>query len=596
MNVTEYQAAKNEYQIYYGKASIRDNFYIVNADERFYHLVGKKSGFPLPELLHPEDVDTFLDAATKMDEESQSLIVRLLTDYDTYRYVYMKMYYNGRVIQGARSFDIEITDIMSITDRYIVCLDQISKYRQLMTLHDGVFFEYTYQNDMLEIYEYFHGQSRRLFYRNLSETMEEVHNNPKFTEKQKDEVISLGVMIHKGIDCFKLTIDAGVLIENMQGIRFECNCAVLYKEDIHYKLVGLVHYAGENKPQKSYYLSENANDPATGLLNKRAINEYALERIQDGKNSGYLVLIDIDDFKQINDKFGHMFGDKVIATSAEIFRSVTQTRGMAGRFGGDEFMLVLESVPSEEDIRRIMKVISKHAQWAFSQTEGLNVTYSCGVSKFPEDGTTYEELFKKADKALYIAKDKGKNRYIIYREHLHGNVDEHKDSERSVGLKATISDADKHALISEMFLGLYREGKGAIGSVMQDMQTYFDIDGIAIYAGEDMQRIYSRGNYVNPIEKLSFVFEPGYLEMYDSSGYYIESIIAHLEKKSPLAYQMNTKQETGKFIQYLVMKDGRPEVVVSFDFFNRSPKFGATDLGMMKSMGKILAEIAKKEA
>ena len=58
--------------------------------------------------------------------------------------------------------------------------------------------------------------------------------------------------------------------------------------------------------------------------------------------------------------------------------------------------------------------------------------------------------------------------------------------------------------------------------------------------------------------------------MFDSRGYYIESIIAHLEKKSPLAYEMNTKQETGKFIQYMVMKDGRPRVVVSFDFFNRS--------------------------
>ena len=591
MNITAYKPQENEYEMYFGKASIRDGFYIVNADERFYHLVGQKSGFPIPELLHPDDVDSFLEAVSLMDNEPQCLFVRLLTDMSHYRYVYLRLYYNGKVLQGFRSFDMEVSDIMVLTDRYVLCQDQMEKYRKLMSLHDGVFFEYSYSDDMLQIYEYFNGQSRRLFYKNLTETMEAVSNNDKLSDKQKDEFLSLGEMIHKGVDSFKTALDAEVLIEHMQGVRLECSCLVFYKEDMHYKLVGLVHYVGAQKPEKSYYLSDNAKDAATGILNKRAINEYALERIQNSKKGGYLVLIDIDDFKQVNDKFGHMFGDEVIAKSAEIFRSVTQTRGMAGRFGGDEFMLVLDNIPSEEDLRRIMKVITKHAQWAFSEKEGFNISFSCGISKFPDDGTTYEELFKKADKALYIAKDKGKNRYIIYREHLHGALEENKDSERSVGLKATISDADKHLLMSQMILKLHREGKAAIMDVMKEMQTYFDIDGIAIYTGVDMQRTFYRGNYVNPIEQMSCMHEPGYLEMFDNNGCYVESIIAHLEKKSPLAYHMNMQQESAKFIQHMVSKDGQPRVLVSFDFFNRSPKFGTTDMGMMRTMGKLLAEI-----
>jgi len=592
VNITKYRVDDSEFQIYYGKASIRDNFYIVNADERFYHLVGKKSGFPIPELLHADDVASFLQAVECLDLEPQCLLVRFLTDYDNYRYVYMKMSYNGKEMSGFKSFDIEITDIMSITDRYKLCVDQMEKYRQLMSLHDGVFFEYSYSDDMLQIYEYFNGQSRRMFYKNLTQAMEEVQNNARFTDKQKEEFLSLGEMIHKRIDCFKTTLDAEVLIDYMQGVRLECSCAIFYKEDVHYKLVGLVHYAGENQPEKSYYLSENAKDPTTGILNKRAIHEYALERIQHSEKGGYLVLIDIDDFKQINDQYGHMFGDEVIAKTAEILRSVTHTRGMAGRFGGDEFMLVLENVPTEEDMRRIMKVIAKHADWAFNEKEGFKISFSCGISKFPEDGTTYEELFRKADGCLYIAKDKGKSRYIIYREELHGALLENNDSERSVGLKATISDGDKHVLLSNMILRLYREGKSAIPGVMKDMQTYFDIDGIAIYTGVDMHRTYSRGNYVNPIQSLSFIFEPGYLEQFDANDCYTESILSHLEKRSPMAYRMNVRQESSKFIQYLLKKDGRPEVVVSFDFFNRSPKFGVTDTGIMQTVGKLLAEVA----
>lgn len=286
-----------------------------------------------------------------------------------------------------------------------------------------------------------------------------------------------------------------------------------------------------------------------------------------------------------------MFGDEVIATTAEILRSVTQSRGRAGRFGGDEFMLVLEEVPSEDDLRRIMKVIDKHAKWAFYEKEGFNISYSIGISKFPDNGTSLEELFKKADKCLYIAKDKGKNRYVIYREHLHGSFDKSDESRHSIGLKATISDADKYLLLTSLILKLHREGTDAFDYVMNSMQTYFDIDGIAVYTGEDMKRVISRGDYVNPITNLSFIFEPGYLELFDVNGCYVESNVEHLVGKSPFAYELNKKQETSKFMQHIVLRDGKPVAVVSFDFFNRMPKFGTTDNGMMQTIGKLLAEI-----
>lgn len=591
MNITAYKLNEGEFQLYYGKASIREGYYIVNADERFYHLIGSKSGFPIPELLHPDDVEDFLVAASKLDEEPQCLIGRLMTSDNTYRYVYMKMSYNGKVLKGFRSFDIEVCDIMTITERYKLCSDRIEKYRKLMSLHDGIFFEYSYSDDVLQIYEYVNGQSRRMFCKNLTETIEMVKAAEHFTEKQKDEFFTLARMIQKKVDCFKISMDAKVLMEHLQDIRIECKCSVIYKEDMHYKLVGLVHYIGDKQPKKTYYMSEYANDAATGLLNKRAINEYAEECIKNATKSGYLVLIDIDDFKQVNDRFGHMFGDEVIATTAEILRSVTQSRGRAGRFGGDEFMLVLEEVPSEEDLRRIMKVIDKHAKWAFYEKEGFNISYSIGISKFPDNGTSLEELFKKADKCLYIAKDKGKNRYVIYREHLHGYFDKSDESHHSIGLKATISDADKYLLLASLILKLHREGKDAFDYVMNYMQTYFDIDGIAIYTGEDMRRVKSRGDYVNPIANLSFIFEPGYQELFDINGCYVESNLQHLAGKSPLAYELNTKQESSKFMQHMVLRDGKPVAVVSFDFFNRMPKFGTTDHGMMQTIGKLLAEI-----
>lgn len=84
-------------------------------------------------------------------------------------------------------------------------------------------------------------------------------------------------------------------------------------------------------------------------------------------------------------------------------------------------MVLFENVKSEQELRLILKTITKNIQWAFADKE-VSVTTSWGIAKYPEDGSSLEELFKIADKALYIAKAKGKNRYIIYDERKHGNI------------------------------------------------------------------------------------------------------------------------------------------------------------------------------
>ena len=127
----------------------------------------------------------------------------------------------------------------------------------------------------------------------------------------------------------------------------------------------------------------------------------------------------------------------------QVIKSIISGRGRVGRFGGDEFMLVLDDVHDETTLRRILSTIKKHASWAFGELKQVNVSYSCGVSRYPDDGQTYDGLFEKADKCLYIAKDKGKDRYIIYDEQKHGFIEKADAQDRTVGLKAVVSDSVK---------------------------------------------------------------------------------------------------------------------------------------------------------
>ncbi|MCD7837168.1 MAG: hypothetical protein LUG83_11130, partial [Lachnospiraceae bacterium] len=164
----------------------------------------------------------------------------------------------------------------------------------------------------------------------------------------------------------------------------------------------------------------------------------------------------------------------------------------------------------------------------------------------------------------------------------------------NIGLKATYSDDKKNDVVSDLVMQLYTDGMDKLIPVMEQMQSYFDIDGIAIYKGEKLNRICSVGKYINPIESLNFIKSEEYQGQFNAQGFYEENQMTRLQKKQPYAYNMYTKQENGKFIQCEAFKDGIPAAVVSFDFFNRKPKHGTTDIGLIKIVGRIMAEVAAR--
>lgn len=590
-NITAYKSSGSEFQMYYGKAAVGEGYYLANGDEKFYQLMGNNACYSIPELLHPDDTAVFLEAVEKLDEQPQCLIIRLRCYNNEYRCLYVVLKYNGRVFHEFRSFDMEFCEIMSIKERFVRNEDFLRKYREFMTLFPGMFFEYDYETDALQIYEYCNIRYSLLYYSTLEETYQNVQKSVGFSQEEKAEFQILYEAVKNGRDHFKADVVAAFLGGTREAGIYKCNCCTMYKEDIRDKVVGLIFPTGEKQAAKTYYLSESAYDPGTGLLNKRAINEYAIEKIQNRTKGLYLAIIDIDDFKRINDNFGHLFGDEVLSKVSEIMKSVLDFRGVAGRFGGDEFMIVFEGIESEKALRQILGVMSRRIQWAFNEVEGLTITTSIGIVKYPEDGLNYDELFQKADKSLYIAKAKGKNRYIIYDEKKHGSIVNENAADKGIGLKVTISDEKKHAAVSEFVLKLHRESADALKYVMEQMKMYFDIDGVALYNGRNLKRIDSVGNYVNPIQNLTCMYESSYQEFFNEEGVYEESQIMRLENKSPLAYQLYTRQGNGKFIQCAVISDGKPLSVVAFDFFNRAPKLGTTDIGLIKIVGRLMAEI-----
>ncbi len=169
--------------------------------------------------------------------------------------------------------------------------------------------------------------------------------------------------------------------------------------------------------QMAVYKKLSRYDSLTGLINRRAICQFLSDHFALAKRYSYpisIIMVDIDHFKQnINDKYGHLFGDYILKTLSDIIAEKIRRTDIAGRYGGEEFLIVLLHTELEgatvvaENLRRAVEYLD-----IIKENEKCIITISMGVTSMKDKMENYETLIKKADENLYIAKRKGRNRVI----------------------------------------------------------------------------------------------------------------------------------------------------------------------------------------
>lgn len=168
-------------------------------------------------------------------------------------------------------------------------------------------------------------------------------------------------------------------------------------------------------------------DDLTGIFSRRKFLEYFTDELEKAKGTSRetplsLALLDVDHFYKINEQFGHLTGDHVLVAVAEAIRANSGDDAVAGRYGGDEFVIVFTGEEREQaflKVEQIRKVLSQRELVAEDKQTIQGIFISGGVASFPMDGRTENELFRKADQALYRAKINGRNQVrLAYEERM----------------------------------------------------------------------------------------------------------------------------------------------------------------------------------
>ena len=333
--------------------------------------------------------------------------------------------------------------------------------------------------------------------------------------------------------------------------------------------------------QKADMLMERAQrDDLTRLFNKGTVQE-CIEGVISHAAAGMmsaLLIIDLDNFKHINDSMGHLFGDALLAEVAHILQKQFSGQDIVGRVGGDEFVVFIKEIPyismAERKAAGIMEALKRMIVQEISNSD---FACSIGIAVYPNDGKTYHELFHNADKALYRAKKLGKDRYCLFTPGL--VQDGFLDTDHSAANARIDSDEDpgnvELRLVEFIFRILYKASDldTAVNAILEVVGHHLDVSRVYIFEDDEDDRYCS-----NTFEWCNEGIEPekenlqhiryaedlpgGYRSNFDENGVFYCRDVSAL---SPQAKEVLESQGIKSVLQCAIYGEGKYKGFIGFD-------------------------------
>lgn len=375
------------------------------------------------------------------------------------------------------------------------------------------------------------------------------------------------------------------------------------------KAVGVILDIDSDKKQKERLLEQAQRDPLTNLYNKAAVRELATRRINESYGGNYqaLLIIDVDNFKGVNDTYGHLCGDTLLSDVAGVLKSHFRAGDIVGRIGGDEFLVYLPEIAEKKEaatkIRGLLTALGKLKP----MRDAKPISCSIGAAFFPKKEVDYFTLYKCADSALYKIKSQEKNNFAFY--------DPAKcESEVPCGLSATavggidsetenLSDAVGDKLAQYTFRMLYNsiDVNTAVEHLLEIVGRAYDVSRVYIFeSSEDGRTCSNTFEWCNTgvppeIDKLQNIdYEKdlgGYLLNFDENNIFYCKDIHELH---PDLYGILAPQGICSILQCAIMDDGVFKGCVGFDECRENRSWTKPQIASLTLISNVLSTFLLK--
>lgn len=399
---------------------------IVFANEGFFQLVGYSeeelsSRFQgkLSALVYPADIPRLSSVIQTLAEKERSTTedIRLVCSDGSLKWIWFNAELGSDEGDGdcIHSTFVNISSLKQVQEQL-----QVTKRRYDLVLDqtEDIIFDWNVKSRAIYLSHTFR---KKLGYDPVAENFpESAVLSHMIDERDVDSFLDIFNRVEQGLPSSTVEIR----IKNVTGdsIWFRAvTTAVFDAQGAPVRAVGTLQDINTQKQTLQKATDSAGRDSLTQLYNRR-MTTYLVES-QLGERSGTIAfaVIDIDDFKLVNDSMGHLYGDVVLSEMARVLLDNCSSNDIVGRLGGDEFCIFFPDVDTEETLRhRAAKVLDAMYQFGRNNALEYELSASMGIVVYPPgiQVLQFEKLFQKADMALYYAKRQGKNRYAFYSEQI----------------------------------------------------------------------------------------------------------------------------------------------------------------------------------
>lgn len=573
---------------------------IVKADESLFMFLGEISNLIFTRVIYPSDLAKFETAIKEADEGQQIYVsIRLRGRDGVYKWMHIMISpYPDR--QSGKYYSLEITDISTLKQQNDEIRAVMEMQTEFLSIIGDYLFTYDISRDSFRIILPGNGNQNIVLYEGkLGVWTTEKLDNGLVDSQSIQDFEGLCMAMASGESYFSRDIKMKIADYDNVMYWYTFKGKRILKNDDGIIIAGAVCIThGKEDKAADISVQDELRDAGTDLLNKKAITNYARKLID--KRVGHKVtiaIIDIDDFKSVNDTYGHMFGDEVLRDVAGILKKTVGRNGLCGRIGGDEMFIVMEHLEDDESIRTVFRTIKNNVSWLYhNDPRNINkITCSIGAASYPDDAKDLDTLFSIADKMLYLAKEKGKNRYIIYRPDLH---ERYILGENPTATTEKVFYKYRKLRIVNDFIQQYICHYKSKKECLEMVMSAFEMDSILLYDMYAGTRYVLSGNVPEYEENGEFLKEDNYIPDFRDDGIKTVWNIILYERKAPHMYEAFEKMGIKQFIQVIACVDRSKSdscFVISFNRNSQLNKWPEMDVDYLGIIGNVIGEEYMKE-
>lgn len=557
---------------------------ILSADTDFYAFITQERLYNLfPQLLHKDDVKIFTECAEVLD--GRHTVLRLLAADGTAHPFYVSI---DKDSQPGR-LKVNLTDIEKLVENEKILHVKMKVQGKLIELYGDDAFVYDYRSDRVTLITDYSVLPKEAAF-----TLEDLEQRMKrhVTLEQQDDFRAFMNALRNGERYFDICVNGDILEEN-PNVQFSLiKGATIYEQGERILSVAYIHKAKERQIGEERKFEV---DSLTGLLGKAAVTNAAIRAIDVEKRENIsIAIVDMDYFKKINDTYGHQVGDEVIKRMASILEKEVGDHGIVGRIGGDEFLIMFYDVYDLENARELLRGIKNNVVTEFPPNNENKpvLSVSIGCAAYPKDADNYSDLFALADAALYRAKEKGRNRYIIYDIEKHGTIDEIKQTNNAKERINTRGDMSRGDILCVLMDKVCNDKEYTLEKLLDAYNDNFESQRITIYDAEKAKICYMVGEQVlaaKVIEATQHYVQGDFWKDRYREEVVVINNISHIEAKDIETYYLMKKQGIISCIHIKFKDKNGADCVVCFEAVSKNIVWNENYMHYYRLMARLLS-------